>query len=436
MDNPVQIGINTDPSDSSEGPQSNQCLVEDFYWPVQDANFSCVGLVASDGTLEERYEYTPYGERTVYMRAGSADEKTSAPLYESQRVEVASVRQPYGLCDFGHQGLALDKEFGQYYNRSRQFLFRSARFLNRDPLGYSDGMSLYQYVGSGPIGLTDPMGLRLMGPQDPGYQPGYEKLPWKDVPETEKKCPGGGGGGEGVPAREQPPGGAAKPEAGQTDRRNQSTGASQFDWKKGGLKDYNNPFWDEEASYAEIFSGTTDADLRRGLQWERDYERQTGRSAADNIDDYNNWYMLRRHYEALARGDPGAVILTDGVGSGGYLAVGLLGYYGVTEGAPAAYRALAPVAARAWGAGALKAKVAYDLGMSKAIEGTILLHQFANEAKPGRFAMGVVDGSVPGPIVLTGDYWYDSGLILGQKAEDVPTLIPTVWDALFGRESK
>jgi len=64
VDNPIQIGINTDPSDSSEGPGENQCLVEDFYWPVQDANFSCVGLVASDGTLEERYEYTPYGLRT------------------------------------------------------------------------------------------------------------------------------------------------------------------------------------------------------------------------------------------------------------------------------------------------------------------------------------------------------------------------------------
>ena len=163
MDNPIQIGINTDPSDSSEGPGENQCLVEDFYWPVQDANFNVLGLVASDGTLHERYEYTPYGERTVYKRAGSADEKTSAPLYESGRVNTGTEQDPewapYGLCDFGHQGLFFDKEFGQYDNRGRMYLPRAARFLNRDPAGYADGMSLYEYCGSGPLGLLDPFGL-------------------------------------------------------------------------------------------------------------------------------------------------------------------------------------------------------------------------------------------------------------------------------------
>jgi hypothetical protein len=28
VDNPIQIGINTDPSDHNEGPGENQCLVE------------------------------------------------------------------------------------------------------------------------------------------------------------------------------------------------------------------------------------------------------------------------------------------------------------------------------------------------------------------------------------------------------------------------
>ena len=35
---------------------------------------------------------------------------------------------------------------------------RLGRFLQRDPLGYVDGMSLYEYVRSGPLGLRDPMG--------------------------------------------------------------------------------------------------------------------------------------------------------------------------------------------------------------------------------------------------------------------------------------
>ena len=165
------------------------------------------GLVASDGTLHERYEYTPYGERTVYKRAGSADEKTSAPLYESQRVEVSSVRQPYGLCDFGHQGLALDKEFGHYHNRSRQYLFRPARFLNRDPAGYVDGMSLYEYCRSSPASLVDPSG-RIVPPFTPAGMVGLtEFTAWLAdlLTGTSKKCPDPKGP-EGVPPeREEPP---------------------------------------------------------------------------------------------------------------------------------------------------------------------------------------------------------------------------------------
>src|SRR5690606_16358309 len=34
------------------------------------------------------------------------------------------------------------------------------RFLQRDPLGYVDGMGLYEYVMGNPVGYLDPMGLR------------------------------------------------------------------------------------------------------------------------------------------------------------------------------------------------------------------------------------------------------------------------------------
>lgn len=36
---------------------------------------------------------------------------------------------------------------------------RQARFLQRDPIGYANGMSLYEYVGSNPITSLDPGGL-------------------------------------------------------------------------------------------------------------------------------------------------------------------------------------------------------------------------------------------------------------------------------------
>jgi len=37
-------------------------------WAMQDANYNVIGLVNESGRQVERYEYTPYGERTIYGR--------------------------------------------------------------------------------------------------------------------------------------------------------------------------------------------------------------------------------------------------------------------------------------------------------------------------------------------------------------------------------
>jgi hypothetical protein len=94
--------------------------------------------------------------RAVFKSAGSDDVLCMAPLMESQRVTMTvssqSVDQPYGLCDVGHQvgacgdspgrGLLHDKEFGLIHNRARTLHPRLGRFLQRDPMGHVDGMSL------------------------------------------------------------------------------------------------------------------------------------------------------------------------------------------------------------------------------------------------------------------------------------------------------
>ena len=119
---------------SSEGPSSDQCLCETFYYALQDANYNVLAVVESDGDVKERYEYTPYGRRTVYKSAGSYDTLVSAPILESQRVQVSSVDQAYSICDVGHQGLFHDKETGLIHNRARTLHPRLGRFLQHDPL--------------------------------------------------------------------------------------------------------------------------------------------------------------------------------------------------------------------------------------------------------------------------------------------------------------
>jgi len=120
-------------------------------------------IIDSDGDIVERYEYTPYGQRTAYKSSGSNDDLTSAPILNSQPGTVSGIDQPYGINEVGHQGLFHDKEFGLIYNRARMLNPRLMRFLQRDPIDYVDVMSLYEYVASNPVVLVDPMGTFLGG---------------------------------------------------------------------------------------------------------------------------------------------------------------------------------------------------------------------------------------------------------------------------------
>jgi hypothetical protein len=52
----------------------------------------------ASGILTERYEYTPYGQRTVYFSAGVNDPTAHAATVISRRVSLAgSVTAPYGV---------------------------------------------------------------------------------------------------------------------------------------------------------------------------------------------------------------------------------------------------------------------------------------------------------------------------------------------------
>ena len=162
IDESIQIGINTNPGEDDDGGEAGmQDNCDTFYWTAQDANYNVLGLFNSDGDLVERYEYTPYGQRTVFRSPGSDDTLAMAPTLESRRVEVGGVAQPYGLCDIGHQGLIHDKEFGLIYNRRRYLEPVLGIYTGPDPKRYVDGMNYFEDRRSNPVGFLDPMGLRI-----------------------------------------------------------------------------------------------------------------------------------------------------------------------------------------------------------------------------------------------------------------------------------
>ena len=178
VDESIQIGINTNPGEDDDGGEAGtQDNCDTFYWTAQDANYNVIGLFDSDGDLKERYEYTPYGQRTVFRSPGSDDTLAMAPTLESRRVEVGGVDQPYGLCDIGHQGLIHDKEFALIYVRARYLQPILMRMMSWDKEGYIEGMNLYEYCRSNPVDRVDWMGLASKKRSFPEFEKDFANRP-------------------------------------------------------------------------------------------------------------------------------------------------------------------------------------------------------------------------------------------------------------------
>jgi RHS repeat-associated protein len=124
---------------------SDGTLDETLYY-CNDANMNVTALVNTSGSVVERYQYTPYGSVTVCdsawsPRAGNVSAYDNSILY----------------C-----GYRFDWETGLYDVRNRMYHPTLGRWGQRDPLGYVDGMSLYEYVRGAPIRYGDWSGRGLM----------------------------------------------------------------------------------------------------------------------------------------------------------------------------------------------------------------------------------------------------------------------------------
>jgi len=174
-------------------------LCDRFYYAVQDANYNVLGVTDAAGVLVERYEYTPYGQRTVYGHAiyaadfdgdgdvdlddfstlnqnwgtgdefseGDADDDRDVdlddfnilksdmsrgdflndPLITHPRLESyrwRKVLDTLSLCDIGHQSLLHDRETGWLDNRDRYLLPPLGRFNGPDRLNQNQPGGGYQ----------------------------------------------------------------------------------------------------------------------------------------------------------------------------------------------------------------------------------------------------------------------------------------------------
>ncbi|MBI3677809.1 MAG: hypothetical protein HY243_14465, partial [Proteobacteria bacterium] len=105
-------------------------------------------------------------------RLGSVVEMTSTT---GARTEGPYTYDPYGQPSattgepFKFTGRRLDAETGLYYYRARYYSV-GVGFLSTDPVGYSAGMNLYEYVGDDPVDNTDPSGRTIVVMGDDNFK--------------------------------------------------------------------------------------------------------------------------------------------------------------------------------------------------------------------------------------------------------------------------
>ncbi|MBN2183612.1 MAG: hypothetical protein JW715_17015, partial [Sedimentisphaerales bacterium] len=91
-----------------------------------------------------------------YNIAEADNELTFSSEEEAPEVIEPSIGNPYMFT-----GRRYDLETGLYYYRARYYNPNTGRFLQTDPVGYSDGINWYNYCGSNPLNFVDPSGMYL-----------------------------------------------------------------------------------------------------------------------------------------------------------------------------------------------------------------------------------------------------------------------------------
>jgi RHS repeat-associated protein len=117
------------------------------YYYHQNTLWSPHALTDASGNVMERYAYDAYGYVTVL------DASYSPAALNAWGTPHSAVGNPYLFT-----GRELDEEAGLYFYRARYYYAAKGRFLQRDVVGYVDGMNLYEYTRDNPERFLDPTG--------------------------------------------------------------------------------------------------------------------------------------------------------------------------------------------------------------------------------------------------------------------------------------
>ena len=109
------------------------------YYAHSNHLYSVAAITSATGSVIERWSYNAYGVPTIKNSANAT-------------IAKSAVGQ-----DRGFTGYKLDSETGLSYARNRMHSSRTGRFINRDQIGYKDGLNLYSSYFT--PNYVDPFGL-------------------------------------------------------------------------------------------------------------------------------------------------------------------------------------------------------------------------------------------------------------------------------------
>ena len=112
------------------------------YYYTNDANMNVTALIDPGATCRGRFAYDAYGQ----------------PLFLKKHWDVRTIQESYRDNPILYAGYHYDQETGLYNVRHRTYDPTLARWMQKDPLGYVDGMNVYEYGMSRPATAVDPSG--------------------------------------------------------------------------------------------------------------------------------------------------------------------------------------------------------------------------------------------------------------------------------------
>ncbi len=140
---PVYVDALVERDRDADGNAANG--LEERLYVLQDANWNTTALISTGGTVVERFTYDPFGQVQV--------------LDGSWALKAGGTGYAWTVLFQGMSHNAASGLFGSTRVRGSGYSPTLGRFISPDPLGLGPDANYYRFVGNGPTGKVDPLGL-------------------------------------------------------------------------------------------------------------------------------------------------------------------------------------------------------------------------------------------------------------------------------------